>query len=61
MDYVIPHRSLVKKALVQELHSAGRKIFVWTVNSKKEMLRLADLGVDGIISDNTELLVRTLR
>jgi glycerophosphoryl diester phosphodiesterase len=61
VDYLIPHRSLVKKVLVQEVHSAGRKIFVWTVNSKKEMVRLADLGVDGIISDDTELLVRTLR
>jgi glycerophosphoryl diester phosphodiesterase len=60
-DYVIPHQSLVKKGLLQEVHSAGRKIFVWTVNSKKEMLRFVDLGVDGIISDNTELLVRTLR
>jgi glycerophosphoryl diester phosphodiesterase len=61
VDYVIPHQSLVKKALIQELRDAGRKIFVWTVNSKKEMSRLADLGVDGIISDNTELLARTLR
>ena len=60
-DYVIPYQSLVKKALVQGVHSAGRKILVWTVNSKKEMLRLTDLGVDGIISDNTELLVSTLR
>jgi glycerophosphoryl diester phosphodiesterase len=59
--YVVPHHSLVKKILVQERHGAGRKIFVWTVNSRKEMLRLADLGVDGIISDDTELLVRTLR
>ena len=25
------------------------------------MLRLADWGVDGIISDDTELLVRTLK
>jgi hypothetical protein len=25
------------------------------------MLRLADWGVDGIISDNTELLVQTFR
>ncbi len=61
VDYVIPHRSMVKKALVQELHSTNRKIFVWTVNSKREMLRLSNLGVDGIISDDTELLVRTLR
>lgn len=60
VDYVIPHQSLADKLLLQEVHGAGRKVFVWTVNAKKEMLRLADLGVDGIISDDTELLVRTL-
>jgi glycerophosphoryl diester phosphodiesterase len=59
--YVIPHYSLVKKRGVEELQNAESKIFVWTVNSRKEMLRLADFGVDGIISDDTELLVRTLR
>lgn len=61
VNYVIPHRSLVKKALVQDLHSAGRKILVWTANSKTEMLRVTNLGVDGIISDDTEFLARTLR
>jgi glycerophosphoryl diester phosphodiesterase len=61
VDYVIPHRSMVKKALVQELRSTNRKIFVWTVNAKREMLRLSNLRVDGIISDDTELLARTLR
>ena len=37
------------------------RIFVWTVNDPEAMLRLAAWGVDGIISDDTELLVRTLR
>ena len=60
-DYVIPHLSLVDQRLVRELHDAGRKIFVWTVNRTKDMLRLAEWGVDGIISDDPELLVRTLR
>ncbi len=31
------------------------------MNDQEAMLRLADLGVDGIISDDTELLVRTFR
>jgi glycerophosphoryl diester phosphodiesterase len=61
VEYVIPHASLVTSKLVEEVHSAGRKLFSWTVNDPKEMLRLADWGVDGIISDNTELLVQTLR
>jgi glycerophosphoryl diester phosphodiesterase len=29
------------------------------VNKQREMLRLAELGVDGLISDDTELLART--
>jgi glycerophosphoryl diester phosphodiesterase len=59
IEYVIPHYSLVTRELVQEVHSAGRKLFTWTVNDPKVMLRLADWGVDGIISDDTELLVQT--
>jgi glycerophosphoryl diester phosphodiesterase len=61
VDYVIPHQALVNRLLVQEIQHAGLRIFVWTVNDKEAMLRLAGLGVDGIISDDTELLVRTLR
>ena len=59
-DYVIPHQSLVDWLLVRNIQHAGRKIFVWTVNDSETMLRLADWGVDGIIADDTELLVRTL-
>ena len=61
VDYVIAHQSLVDKKLVQEVQSARLKILVWTVNDRDAMLRLAHWEVDGIISDDTELLVRTLR
>lgn len=60
IDFVIAHHSLVDDSLVQDVQGAGRKIMVWTVNEKETMLRLAEWGVDGIISDDTELLVRTL-
>lgn len=61
VDCVIPHQSLVDRFLVQDIQRAGRRILVWTVNDEETMLRLADWGVDGIISDDTELLVRTLQ
>jgi len=58
-EYVIPHHTLVTRKLLDEVHRAGRKLFAWTVNDPKAMLRLADWGADGIISDDTELLVQT--
>jgi glycerophosphoryl diester phosphodiesterase len=58
---VMTHRKLVTSVLVGEVHSAGKQIFAWTVNRQKEMLRLAELGVDGLISDDTLLLAGTLR
>lgn len=61
LQYVIPEYSLITEDLVQQVHKARRMIFAWTVNDKRTMLRLAEWGVDGIISDKTELLVKTLR
>jgi len=61
VDCVIPHQSLVNRLLVRDIQGAGHRIFVWTVNDEEGMRRLAHWGVDGIISDDTELLVRTLK
>jgi glycerophosphoryl diester phosphodiesterase len=60
IQYVIPHHKLVDASLVQELQRTGKKILVWTVNSRAEMEKLRDWGVDGIISDDTSLLARML-
>ncbi len=51
---------LVNARLVQELQAAGKQVMVWTVNRGSDMRRFAAMGVDGIISDDTELLARTL-
>ncbi len=61
VDYVIPEQSLVDESLVLDVQRAGLRIFVWTVNDPEAMRRLAAWGVDGIISDDTQLLVGTLR
>lgn len=41
---------LVEKDL-EKLREANIELVVWTVNSKKDIRRMLDLGVDGIISD----------
>jgi glycerophosphoryl diester phosphodiesterase len=61
VEYVIAHESLIGYKLVREVQASRKRIFAWTVNDKNSMVRLAGWGVDGIISDDTRLLVRTLR
>jgi glycerophosphoryl diester phosphodiesterase len=60
LAFVIPHYRLVTADLLDELHSAGKSVLAWTVNDIQTMKRLTALGVDGIISDETQLLVHTL-
>lgn len=41
----------VDAAALAESHALGLKVLPWTVNDPKEMARLIDLGVDGLITD----------
>jgi glycerophosphoryl diester phosphodiesterase len=60
VSYVVPHHRLLSRRLVAKLHDAGKTVVTWTVNDRKLMLRVAAMGVDGIISDDTKALVETL-
>jgi glycerophosphoryl diester phosphodiesterase len=60
-ELVVPQFKLVDEELVRLVHAAGKKIMVWTVNRADRMSELSQWGADGIISDETELLVRSLR
>ena len=55
----IPQHELVSKELIDEVHRRGLKLFTWTVNREGDLLRLANWGVDGLISDDPGLLSRT--
>ncbi|HKD86447.1 MAG TPA: glycerophosphodiester phosphodiesterase [Terriglobales bacterium] len=51
-----PHHRVVSSALIDEAHARGLKVMTWTVNDREDMLRLAEWGVDGLISDSPTLL-----
>jgi glycerophosphoryl diester phosphodiesterase len=57
---VLPQYHLLTRRLVEEIHAAKKLVIVWTVNGARRILRAANLGVDGIISDDTKLSKHTL-
>lgn len=59
IEAVMVNRGLMSEELVGELHAARKHVFVWTVNSARQMTRFAAWGVDGLISDDTKLLAAT--
>ncbi len=42
--------------VIAEAHELGVAVIAWTVNDARDMARLIDMGVDGIISDRPDVL-----
>ena len=53
------YRDLTEETLA-EAHALGLRVVVWTVNEVGEMLALARLGVDGIITDYPDRAIEAL-
>lgn len=53
-----PHFADVSREAVREAQQAGLKVVVWTVNEPRDIARMIDFGVDGIISDYPDRLRR---
>ncbi len=46
---------------VEEIQAAGFPVVPWTVNSRRRMEKILDLGVDGLITDYPDRLLELLR
>jgi len=55
----IPH-SCINSRLIETAHKNNIAIYAWSVNDQAKIGQLASMGVDGIISDEAELLQRTI-
>ena len=51
-----PHHSTVDSRAVEQVHDAGGRVIVWTVNDPTDVQRITALGVDGICTDDVTLL-----
>ena len=52
---------LVTERFLAAAHDRGLQVHVWTVNDRDEINRLLDLGVDGIMTDRTDVLRSVLQ
>lgn len=58
---VAPNLHVVTPEKVHEAHAAGLQVVAWTANKPEEWQKLADAGVDGIITDNPAGLIEYLK
>ena len=60
VPYRLPPRlggsTVVTEGFVGRAHAGGRPVHVWTVDEPAEMHQLLDLGVDGLMTDRTDVL-----
>ena len=47
---------IVTEAFLDEAHRRGMQVHVWTIDDEAEMVRLLDLGVDGLMTDRPAVL-----
>jgi glycerophosphoryl diester phosphodiesterase len=56
-----PQWRLVNRSLVAAAHARGIAVIPWTVNDPAVMQRMIAVGVDGLISDDVDLMMRVVR
>ena len=56
-----PNQTFLTPALVAEARALDLLVIPWTVNEPAMMVKLLEMGVDGIISDRPDLVQVELR
>lgn len=54
--YWAPYYKHLTRVLLNDAHELGIQVFVWTPDKRSEMIRLIEMGVDGIITNRPDIL-----
>ncbi len=60
-DFLAVSQGMLTDSMIATLHSADKKICVWTIDDKQTMSMLIDRGVDCVITNTPEKLVEVLQ
>ncbi|MDD2922982.1 MAG: glycerophosphodiester phosphodiesterase family protein [Anaerolineales bacterium] len=55
-----PHISITSKEKILRVHRLGRRVHTWTVNTAEEALKLQEWGVDGMFTDDPQVILKAL-
>ncbi|WP_438761644.1 glycerophosphoryl diester phosphodiesterase membrane domain-containing protein [Enterococcus sp. AZ194] len=59
-DFLTMEYSTINRNFIDSAHADGKKVFAWTVNDKDAMNRMMFYGVDGLVTDQMDLLNQTI-
>jgi glycerophosphoryl diester phosphodiesterase len=60
VDFLSVEQNRLDRRFVTRAHRRGQQVYAWTVNTVEDLQRLFDLGVDGVITDQSALARKTL-
>ncbi len=60
-DAINPHYKFIGKSKIKRIQKRGQKVYSWTINKDKHILKMAAKGVDGIITNETANAINLLR
>ena len=60
VDFLSVEQKRLDRAFILQAHRRGQQVYAWTVNTAEDMQRLLDLGIDGVITDQSALARKTL-
>ena len=60
-DFIAISKRFASGGLINATQAAGKDIYVWTINDPLEMSKMISKGVDGLITDEPELVHRVLK